>query len=117
MPVDATPQIVAELAPHGVLVANTFSASRLYDHESATYASVYGSFFNLKRENRVIVTRLGGLPTTEELRKRAETYEAALKVYGVDGTALLEMFSTRVDWDTQARILTDQYSPANLLNR
>jgi hypothetical protein len=26
------------------------------------------------------------------------------------------MFSTRPDWDTKARVLTDQYSPSNLLN-
>jgi len=105
------------LAPQGVLVANTFSSSRLYDHESATYASVYGSFYNLKRENRVIVTRLGGLPTQQELKAKAALYASALKTYGVDSEALLGMFSTEVDWDTDARVLTDQYSPANLLNR
>ena len=110
-------EVKALLAPQGVLVANPFSASRRYDHESTTYASVYGSFFNLKRENRVVVARLGGLPTAEELKRRAALYGAALKVYGVDGEALLAMFSSRVDWDTSARILTDQYSPANLLNR
>ena len=26
------------------------------------------------------------------------------------------MMSTRPDWDESARILTDQYSPSNLLN-
>lgn len=110
-------EVRALLAPRGVLVANTFSSSRLYDHESTTYASVYGSFFNLKRENRVVVVRLGGLPTTEELKGRAARYDAALRAYGVDSEALLALFNSRVDWDTTARILTDQYSPANLLNR
>jgi spermidine synthase len=110
-------EVKALLAPRGVLVANTFSSSRLYDHESTTYASVFGSFYNLKRENRVIVTRLGGLPTPDELKTRAAKYDRALQTFGVDGTALLGMFSARVDWDTGARVLTDQYSPANLLNR
>jgi spermidine synthase len=110
-------EVKALLAPQGVLVANTFSTSRLYDHESTTYASVYGSFYNLKRENRVIVSRLGGLPTPQELKANAAKYTAALKTYGVDSEALLGMFSTDVDWDTGARVLTDQYSPANLLNR
>ncbi len=105
------------LAPQGVLVANTFSSSKLYDHESTTYASVYGPFYNLKRENRVIVARLGSLPTEEELLARANRYQAALKTYGVDSAALLTLFSRRVDWDASARVLTDQYSPANLLNR
>lgn len=110
-------EVKALLAPQGVLVANTFSSSRLYDHESTTYASVYGSFYNLKRENRVIVTRLGGLPTPQELQANAAKYAPALKAYGVDSEALLGMFSAAVDWDTDARVLTDQYSPANLLNR
>ena len=105
------------LAPQGVLVANTFSSSKLYDHESTTYASVYGPFYNLKRENRVIVARLGSLPTEEELLARATRYQAALKTYGVDSIALLTLFSHRVDWDASARVLTDQYSPANLLTR
>ena len=55
----------AVLAPNGVLVANTFSSSRLYEHESATYAAVFGRFINLKREdgNRIIVVRNGAQPT------------------------------------------------------
>lgn len=110
-------EVRALLAPRGVLVANTFSTSRLYDHESTTYASVYGSFYNLKRENRVIVTRLGGLPSAVELRERAARYTAALRPYGIESQQLLGMFSTEVDWDPDARILTDQYAPANLLNR
>jgi spermidine synthase len=110
-------EVKALLSPRGVLVANTFSSSHLYDHESTTYTSVYGSFYNLKRENRVVVARLGGLPTPEELKARSATYEAALKAYGVNAGALLTMFSNRVDWDAGARVLTDQYSPANLLNR
>src|ERR1044072_4356923 len=51
------------LAPGGVLAANTFSSSRLYDHESVTYAAVFGSFYNLKRDNRVILAMKGGLPS------------------------------------------------------
>lgn len=105
------------LAPQGVLVANTFSSSRLYDHESTTYADVFGPYYNLKAANRVIVIRQGGLPSAEELRTRAATYEAALRSFGVESAGLLPMFSTQIDWDKQARVLTDQYSPANLLNR
>lgn len=104
------------LTPEGVLVGNTFSSSRLYDHESTTYAAVFGQFYNLKRENRVIVARPAGLPGAEELRNRALEYEIALRGFGVDAQAVLPLFTTRTDWNTQARVLTDQYSPANLLN-
>ncbi|MFM1885885.1 MAG: hypothetical protein RL026_1042 [Pseudomonadota bacterium] len=110
-------EVKALLAPGGVLVANTFSSSRLYDHESATYAAVFGSFFNLKRDNRVIVARPAGLPTATDLAQRAARWEEPLRRFDVTLAPLLPMFSREVDWDRSARVLTDQYSPANLLNR
>ncbi len=30
---------------------------------------------------------------------------------------VLPMFTSTPDWDTKARVLTDQWMPANLLNR
>jgi spermidine synthase len=110
-------EVKSLLSPEGNLVANTFSSSKLYDHESTTYASVYGSFFNLKRENRVIVARPAGLPEAGVIRQKALEYGLALQTFGVDSQSLLPLFSTRKDWDSSARVLTDQYSPANLLNR
>lgn len=110
-------EVKSLLSPQGVLVGNTFSSSRLYDHESTTYADVFGTFYNLKSANRVIVARPAGLPTEAELRTRAEEYAPVLRGFGVDAMSVLPMFSTRPDWDTGARVLTDQYSPANLLNR
>lgn len=110
-------EVKSLLTPEGVLVGNTFSSSQLYDHESTTYAAVFGTFFNLKRENRVIVARPAGLPGGDELRARALDYELALRGFGVDATAVLPLFTTRTDWNTKARVLTDQYSPANLLNK
>jgi spermidine synthase len=109
-------EVKSLLAPGGVLVGNTFSSSRLYDHESTTYAAVFGTFYNLKAANRVIVARPAGLPTMEQLRARAAEYELVLRGFGVDVNNVLGMFSTRQDWNPKARVLTDQYSPANLLN-
>jgi len=109
------------LAPGGVLAANTFSSSRLYDHESTTYAAVFGTFFNLKQSNRVIFaldTSAGAsLPTPQAIADNSHAYAVALRSMGVDVALLLPLFSTEPDWNPKARILTDQYSPANLLNR
>jgi spermidine synthase len=105
------------LTPTGVLVGNTFSSSKLYDHESTTYASVFGKFYNLKSANRVIVARPAGLPSIDQMRTKALEYELALRTFGVDIQDVLPMFTTTPDWNTSARVLTDQYSPANLLNR
>jgi len=104
------------LAPHGVVAANTFSGSRLYDHESATYAAVFGRLFNLKRSNRVILLRKDGLPDTQTLRANADTLRPKLGPTGIDPAWLLSLFDTRVDWPADARVLTDRYSPSNLLN-
>jgi spermidine synthase len=49
-------------------------------------------------------------------RRRAQEYELVLRGYGVDAMQVVPMFNTTVDWDRSARVLTDQYSPANLLN-
>jgi len=104
------------LAPGGVLAANTFSSSRLYDHESVTYASVFGTFFNLKRDNRVILWANGALPTPQQLEANSRIHQAQLAPMGVETDKLLPLFATRPDWNPRARLLTDQYSPANLLN-
>ncbi|HEY5808531.1 MAG TPA: fused MFS/spermidine synthase [Povalibacter sp.] len=104
------------LAPGGVLAANTFSSSRLYDHESVTYASVFGTFFNLKRENRVILAMDGPLPSAAALAANSKIHEQAFDPLGVEPSVLLPLFTTQPDWNPRARLLTDQYSPANLLN-
>jgi spermidine synthase len=105
------------LAPGGVLAANTFSSSRLYDHESVTYASVFPQFFNLKRDNRVIIAVNGPLPEEAQLQANSAQFEAAFRRLGFTTAPLLPLFSRQRDWNSQARVLTDQYSPANLLNR
>jgi spermidine synthase len=105
------------LAPDGVLAANTFSTSRLYDHESTTYASVFPQFFNLKRDNRVIIAVNGGLPDDVRLQANSARFDKSFASYGFGAAQLLPLFSRRSDWDARARVLTDQYSPANLLNR
>jgi len=104
------------MTPGGVLAANTWSSSRLYDHESATYESVFGRFFNLRFGSRVILVKNDGLPSRSEIIKNAKTLEAQLKTFGVRADYLLPLFSTSRDWRIDARILTDQYSPSNLLN-
>lgn len=106
------------LSPGGVLVANTFSISELYHHESVTYAEVFGRFFNLRSDetgNRVIIARNGALPPRDVLEQRAAVLQEELEPYGVEFERLLPMMTTEVDWDTDARVLTDQYSPVNLL--
>ena len=109
-------EVKAIMAPKGVLVANTWSSSGLYDHESATYASVFGDFFNMKLGNRVIVAQLGGLPSDADLKRNADAWEPRLAPRGATESFLLPLMKVKRDWDPNSRILTDQYSPSNVLN-
>jgi spermidine synthase len=109
-------EVRALLRPGGVLAANTFSSSRLYNNESVTYRAVFGEFYNLKGNNRVILARNGALPALATIQQQASGFDAAFSKLGFSVQNVLPRFTMAVDWDTRARILTDQYSPANLLN-
>ncbi|MGC2462099.1 MAG: fused MFS/spermidine synthase [Steroidobacteraceae bacterium] len=104
------------LQPGGIVAANTFSSSRLYQNESVTYSSVFGEFYNLRSGNRVILATNGPLPSIEEATRNSRRFTAAFEPYGFAAQSVLALFSTRPDWDPSARVLTDQYSPSNLLN-
>jgi spermidine synthase len=111
-------EVKADMAPNGVIVANTFAASALYDHESVTYRDVFGPYFNLKQANRIILGRRDGIKADDLAiaRKNAAELEAAFASRGVFSLSLVALLDTGVDWNPEARILTDQYSPSNLLN-
>ena len=112
-------EVRAILTPDGVVVANTFSSSRLYDYESVTYQAVFGEFYNFKLPgsgNRLILATKNELPSPGSLRSPARELYDALEPYGVNLMEYPPRLTTRPDWDTSTRILTDQYSPANLLN-
>jgi spermidine synthase len=106
------------LAPGGALVSNTFIESQLYDYESVTYESVFGSFLNLRTpdsSNRVIIARNGPLPSNDSLEAAASRWHVDLERYGVPIDRYPAYLSREPDWDRETRVLTDQYSPANLL--
>ncbi|KGJ95413.1 spermidine synthase [Colwellia psychrerythraea] len=117
------------LSPQGILTANTFSSSKLYAYESATYKAVFGDYYqvsNPDNSNRIILARNNGLD--ENLEKKQ--WEVAknniinelatqLLAIGVDARQLyksIESTAIHQDWPDDSPVLTDQFSPANLLN-
>jgi spermidine synthase len=111
----------ALLAPGGTLVANTFSISHLYDHESVTYQQVFGDFINFRipeSSNRVVIVP-GAEVDDAALKERAEALLDRLQPYSVPirryARILIRTRNSGPDWRTDARPLTDQYAPANLL--
>jgi spermidine synthase len=113
-------QEVKQLLPeNGMVVANTFSTSRLYGAESNTYRNVFGDIFSLRMGstgNRIIIASQQPLPDEDTLEERAEAMEPRLLRFDVKLTDMTQYMSTEPDWDTEERALTDQYAPANLLN-
>lgn len=111
-------EVRAVMTPDGILVANTFSTSRFYDHESATYQRVFGEFFNFKLPssgNRIIIAREETLPARGALMEVARELAPRVERFGVPLLEYPNRLSTRIDWDMSRRVLTDQYSPSNLL--
>lgn len=111
-------EVKSIMGPDSVLIANTFSTSRLYDHESVTYQRAFGEFFSFKLPtsgNRIIITQLEPLPPRGELVTRAADLAERMVKYDVPLNDYPRRLSTRVDWDMSRRELTDQYSPGNLL--
>ena len=110
------------LSTNGVLAANTFSVSDLYHYESATYKSVFGDFFNVKRKsssNRIILASNQPLPEAKIITERAQFLSEKLLPYNVNIKEISrQITSTAIiqDWPSETRLLSDQYSPANLLN-
>nr|WP_328824530.1 fused MFS/spermidine synthase [Thalassotalea algicola] len=110
----------ALLSESGVVTANTFSVSELYNYESATYQSVFGEFFqvkNRKNENRIILATKGQLPNQEHLKGDLATLHDRLRPFGVNILDVFKSFTKEQDWPENTPVLTDQFSPANLLNQ
>ena len=112
----------AILSEKGLLASNTFTTSALYDHESTTYASVFDPLINFKRpetNNRILLAPNESIDRAQII-SRAKMYEARMVEFNVPivdyAQNILDALNRQPDWDTGARVLTDQYSPANLLN-
>ena len=115
-------EIKSVLAEGGIVAANTFSSSKLYEHESATYHAVFGDFINVtanNNSNRIILAGYNKTPTEQQIALRVKQLAPLLAPYDVDIEAISQrMFFTKdgKDWPSDTKVLTDQYSPANLLN-
>ena len=111
-------EVKSILAPGGVLIANTFSASRLYHNESVTYEAAFGWMKNVKQDsgNRVIITGDFDPISREELIARAEELQdPRFDPFGIDLEWTARQVRDDADWNREARVLTDQYAPVNLL--
>ena len=112
----------ALLSKNGVLSANTFSLSELYAHESATYKAVFGDFYQVSDQgnsNRIIIVNRNGFTANSLNKSNIKKINTRLHKYGVDIYSLYKKINytgTDQNWPKNTRLLTDQFSPVNLLN-
>ncbi len=112
----------ALLSANGILSSNTFSLSKLYAHESATYKAVFGDFYQVNNQvnsNRIILVSKKGFTGNHIEATNIKVLDDKLSLYGVDIKLLYRNIvntKSKQNWPENTRVLTDQFSPANLLN-
>ncbi len=110
------------LSENGVLSANTFSLSELYAHESSTYKAVFGDFYQVSNQgnsNQIIIVNRNGFTANSLNKNNIKEIDIKLQAYGVDIYSLYQKISfteSKQNWPKNTRLLTDQFSPVNLLN-
>jgi spermidine synthase len=104
------------LASDGVLVANTFSNSTFFDRESKTVHAVFGNFLSYVNDTN---TRLVIAPkmqeTREIVRRRLERLVPKLQLKHISIDDYYAQIVRDPVWVNDAKILTDQLAPVNLL--
>ena len=102
-----------------MVAANTFSDSRISPYEAATYRSVFGDMLQALSSggNRILLGRKGwAMPSIPDVAFRAESMKAKLQTLGVSSEQLAHWLRPLPPMpDEDKFILTDQFSPANLL--
>lgn len=111
-------EVKSLLSEGGLLSANTFNGSKLYDYESVTYQRVFDQVRILKspsKGNRIIFGC--NCSAIDQQFKMDDALAKRLAPYGVNLYKALSRINAKVDWDESVEPLTDQFSPANLLNQ
>ncbi|CAM4134595.1 spermidine synthase [Bordetella tumulicola] len=106
MTVEFLEHVKAILKIDGVVVANTFTNSDLYEQESATYAHVFGPFFNLRQGNRVIVATREALPDPATLKDNARAVKDKLVPFSVDVERELDRYA-HIQTQGTAKVIRD----------
>ena len=109
-------EVQSLLAPHGILAANTFTAGTLARHEAATYQAVFDQLYQVEMDggNRILLARRDGLVPLPDVQRYAQGWDGRLALFSLLSTNLLPRL-TLLPRAVGVRVLTDQYSPSNLL--
>lgn len=105
------------LTKQGVFVSHKYSGMSLYDHEAVTYEAVFGEFYhlNLDSGSKLIFSMNGNYPDVDKILQRAMPLIWKFQAFHISLDDFIGDLSQEQDWDSTARILTDQYAPVNVL--
>jgi spermidine synthase len=105
------------LTPQGVFVSHKYSGMSLYDHEAVTYQAVFGEFYhlNLNSGSKLIFSMNGNYPDRAKILQQSMPLIRKFQAFHISLDDYIGELSKEQDWDSTARILTDQYAPVNVL--
>lgn len=109
-------EVKSLLSTDGVISANTYAEGALARHEAATYQAVFGDVFNVDTGsgNRIILARRDRLPALSAIKETAKQLDPKFTTLGASSGDLVPRIRT-LPKVTGVRLLTDKYSPSNLL--
>lgn len=109
-------QVRSLLTPTGVLAANTFAAGALARHEAATYQAVFDQLYQLDMDggNRILLARRDARPSLPDVQRYAQAWDKRLALFRLLSADLLPRLALQPR-AVGVKVLTDQYSPSNLL--
>lgn len=115
-------QIHELLSENGVLASNTFHNDLFWQYVAATYQSVFGEMLQLKADSNIVLlaqksTRdLSGADSMKSIKVNAANLDKAFRPFATNSNEILpEISKLEHPTNPSVRVLTDQYSPANLL--
>lgn len=110
-------QVFALLKENGCVTSNIHHRNRLYEYQQRTYAAVAPHNYTFRGADNTVVISTGNIPL-----KSAGVIQqnlAALQLempFTFDLRAVGDQLLDKPDWPLQGEILTDNYSPVNILN-
>ncbi len=111
-------QVARVLSPGGCVVSNIHSSNMLYDYQQRTYANVFPQNYTFlgRRSSNAIVVSLNepGSVSYDDMANRAAQLQKQHH-FAFDLTKIATMYEAKPTWKQEGVILTDDFSPANIL--
>jgi spermidine synthase len=104
-----------KLTPGGVVVANLHNLTRMYPHDRQTLAAVFPQRYSFVSEsgNQTTFVASSSAERVGVYEIRANAGKVAKK-FDFDLLGLTARYYMRTDWDTEAKVLTDDFNPQEL---